>query len=231
MKISLVIPCFNEAKSLTELHQKCYKLSKKIDVEIIFVNNGSTDNSEKMFLNLRKKYKDFVYCTLRKNKGYGGGILEGLKIAKGEYIGWTHADLQTNPYDLIKTVNYLKKDLPVFIKGKRYGRPFLDVTFTIGMSLFTSLILSRFFWDINAQPTIFPKSFLKKWENPPSDFSLDLYAYYLAKKFNFNIKRIPVFFGLRKFGTSSWNYDWASKKKFILRTIKFTIDLKKTLSK
>ena len=50
MKISLVIPCYNEEKSLEELHSKCKDLSKKINVEIIFVNNGSTDNSKKFLV-------------------------------------------------------------------------------------------------------------------------------------------------------------------------------------
>ena len=102
MKISLVIPCYNEEKSLQELHYRCNDLAKKINVEIIFVNNGSTDNSKKIFTSLSRINKNFLYLNLNKNKGYGGGILEGLKKAKGNYIGWTHADLQTNPLDLIK---------------------------------------------------------------------------------------------------------------------------------
>ena len=231
MKISLVIPCYNEEKSLKELHNRCNKLSKKINVEIIFVNNGSTDNSKKIFTSLSRINKNFLYLNLNKNKGYGGGILEGLKKAKGNYIGWTHADLQTNPLDLIKVFELTKKNKNIFIKGKRLGRPIFDNIFTIGMSFFTSIILFNRFWDVNAQPTIFPKKFFDKWKNPPNDFSLDLYAYFLAKKFNLKIKRIPVFFNTRKFGNSNWNYGIYSKFKFIIRTMKFTFKLRKDFLK
>ena len=231
MKISLIIPCYNEEKSLEELHSKCKDLAKKIDVEIIFVNNGSTDNSKKILSLLSKKNKNFVYLNIDENKGYGGGILEGLNKSKGDYIGWTHADLQTNPSDLIKASELINKNKNIFIKGKRFGRPLFDNIFTIGMSFFTSIILSKRLWDINAQPTIFPKEFFDLWQNPPNDFSLDLYAYYLAKKFNLKIKRIPVFFDKRKFGSSSWNLGISSKFKFIVRTMKFTFKLRKDLLK
>ena len=86
MKISLIIPCYNEEKSLEELHSKCKDLTKKIDVEIIFVNNGSTDNSKIILSFLSKKNKNFVYLNIDENKGYGGGILEGLNKSKGDLV-------------------------------------------------------------------------------------------------------------------------------------------------
>ena len=122
---------------------------------------------------------------LDKNDGYGGGILAGLRVAKGEIIGWTHADLQTNPTDALKALEFFENSTEsIFVKGRRHGRPFLDIFFTICMSFFESLLLRKKMWDINAQPTIFPKNFFNEWSNPPKDFSLDLYAYYLAKKRN-----------------------------------------------
>ena len=81
-------------------------------------------------------------------------------------------------------------------------------------------------FDINAQPTIFPKAFYEKWVNPPKDFSLDLYAYYLAKKNNYKIKRINVKFLKRISGQSKWNINFVSRIRFILRTIKYSFKLK-----
>ena len=67
------------------------------------------------------------------NKGYGNGIKQGLKIAEGKFIGYTHADLQTDPKDVIKAFDIIKLNNcneNIFIKGNRKGRPFFDQFFT-----------------------------------------------------------------------------------------------------
>ena len=114
----------------------------------------------------------------------------------------------------------------LFIKGNRKNRKLYDQFFTFGMSLFESILLGKFIYDINAQPTIFQRKYYKSWINPPTDFSLDLYSYYLAKKNNFKIKRISVNFDKRISGESKWNTSFISKIRFIYRTIKFSFKLK-----
>jgi len=84
-------------------------------------------------------------------------------------------------------------------------------------------------WDINAQPTIFTREFFLTWESPPNDFSLDLYAYYMAKKSKLEIKRFPVLFTKRINGNSNWNIDFKSRYNFIRRTVLYSIDLKKKM--
>ena len=118
-----------------------------------------------------------------------------------------------------------------FVKGKRYGRPISDCFFTLGMSIFETLVLSKLFYDVNAQPNLFHRSFFNKMKNSPKDFSFDLYAYYLAKKERYKIIRFPVFFGRRIHGHSVWNFGFISRARFIKRTIKFTSELKKSLRK
>ena len=82
-------------------------------------------------------------------------------------------------------------------------------------------------FDINAQPTIFSKSFFDSWVDPPSDFSLDLFAYYMACSTKLKIKRIPVVFGERAFGASHWNINWKAKWRFILRTVTYSLNLRR----
>ena len=97
------------------------------------------------------------------------------------------------------------------------------------MSFFESILLGKFFWDINAQPTMFPKKFFKSWKNPPDDFSLDLFCYYEAKKQKLKIHRFPVKFDKRLYGHSKWNFGFSSKLKFIKRTIIYSFNLKNKL--
>ena len=231
INLSIVIPCFNEAKSLPKLVKDFSKKLKRRDVELILVNNGSNDLSETILLNLKKNYNFLKTIRLKKNNGYGNGVLQGLKKAKGQYISWTHADLQTDPYDVIIGFEKFKKELSpkIFIKGNRLGRPFKDVVFTIGMSIFETILLKNFFWDVNAQPNIFHKNFFNMLEKIPLDFSFDLFFYFNAKKKNLKILRFPVKYPQRKFGLSHWNTDFKNKMKFIKRTIKYSFQLKKEL--
>lgn len=228
VELTLVIPCFNEGQGLSRLYDRCVDALMDQRLEIILVNNGSTDNTEETFAMLKKrKQARLKFLTVEKNLGYGHGILHGLGEATSKYIGWTHADLQTDPLDALSAIPILTESShPVFIKGKRRGRPISDVVFTIGMSIYETLLLRKGLWDINAQPTIFPLEFYKNWQNAPTDFSLDLFAYASAKAAKYEVKRIPVVFGTREFGTSSWNVDWKSKIKFIKRTVTFSRELK-----
>lgn len=231
INLSIVIPCFNEAKSLPKLVKDFSKKLKRKDVELILVNNGSNDSTETIISNLKKDYNFLKMIKLKKNNGYGNGILQGLKKAKGKYISWTHADLQTDPYDVIIGFEKFEKELSpkIFIKGNRLGRPLKDIIFTIGMSIFETILLKKLFWDVNAQPNIFHKNFFNMLEKIPLDFSFDLFFYFNAKKKKLKILRFPVKYPERKFGVSHWNTDFKNKMKFIKRTIKYSFQLKKEL--
>ena len=84
-------------------------------------------------------------------------------------------------------------------------------------------------WDINGQPTLFRKEFFKSWKNPPEDFSLDLYSYYIAKIQTLKIKRLSVHFGKRFSGVSSWNNGLKSRIKFTRRTFSYSLKMKKEI--
>ncbi len=220
--LSVIIPCYNEAASLPELVERLAEVFGPLAdrVEVVLVDNGSTDSSAAIMAEAVAKHDFIRSVRVEVNQGYGHGILRGLESAGGRYLGWTHADLQTDPADILPILDFLERSgrPPVFCKGRRYGRPAADVFFTMGMSCFESLIFARPLWDINAQPTIFPKEFFETWAEPPADFSLDLYAYVTARRQGLTIRRFPVRFGRRAHGQSHWNVNWRAKLKFIRRT-------------
>jgi glycosyltransferase involved in cell wall biosynthesis len=231
MRFSLVIPCYNEAANLPLLLERCKELSENPDVEVVLVDNGSTDSTAEVLQNLLPLYPGCRSIRVEKNQGYGFGIVSGLKAANGEILGWTHADMQTDPQDALRGLDLFEKHGDdIFVKGRRYGRPFLDVVFTVGMSVFETLLLTRPMWDINAQPTMFSRRFFESWTAPPDDFSLDLYAYFQAQTWGLKVHRFPVKFGERAHGVSHWNVNWAAKRKFIRRTVDFSLELKKKIS-
>jgi glycosyltransferase involved in cell wall biosynthesis len=231
MIFSLIIPCYNEKDNLPLLLDRCKELAVRPDIEVVLVDNGSTDGTKEVLENLLPKYPGCRSIRVEKNQGYGFGIVSGLKAAKGEILGWTHADMQTDPQDALSGLEIFEKHGDeIFVKGRRYGRPFMDVVFTVGMSLFETFLLTRPMWDINAQPTMFSRNFFESWSDPPDDFSLDLYAYYQAQRCGVKVYRFPVRFGERAHGVSHWNVNWAAKRKFIRRTVDFSLQLKKKIS-
>ena len=230
MRLSLVIPCYNEAENLPLLLERCNAFFTR-DVEVVLVDNGSTDSTGDVLKKLLPKFPGVRSIRVEENRGYGFGIVSGLKAARGEILGWTHADMQTDPQDALLALAIFEKcGNDIFVKGRRYGRPFIDVVFTVGMSIFETLLLARPMWDINSQPTMFPRRFFESWDAPPDDFSLDLYAYYQAQSYGLRVHRFPVRFGERAHGVSHWNTNWAAKRKFIRRTVAFSLQLKKKIS-
>ena len=231
MKYSLIIPCFNEEKNLFLLIEKILLLLKNKEIQIVLVNNGSKDKSHEMISKRKIQNKNFKYVRLYENKGYGYGIIQGLNAADGKIIGWTHADLQTNPMDFLNAIKLINNDKETFVKGKRYGRSFVDYLLTFGMSIFETILFKKKMFDINAQPTVFSRKFYNSLPTPPDDFSIDLFFYFHAVHQNLFLKRFSVHFGDRFAGSSSWNTGWISRIKFIKRTIQYSLKLKKELKK
>ena len=230
MKTSLIIPCFNESRGIPALLARCQEIIGERDIEVVIVDNGSSDDTQEVLAPLLQKYSFVTLINVAVNKGYGYGILSGLKGASGNILAWTHADLQTDPGDIIKALEFFEESNRselLFVKGKRYGRPLIDVIFTIGMSIFETILMKTKMWDINAQPTVFHRSFYESWDNPPKDFSLDLFTYFMAKKQNLRIERFPVMFSDRAHGLSHWNVSFSAKFRFIKRTLQYSFLLNK----
>ena len=92
MKISISILCFNEHKNVKILIKQSKKLIKKYkNLQIIFVDNGSTDNTGKI-LEKMSISKNLKKVFIKKNIGYGFGVIKGLSRGNGDVIGWTHGD-------------------------------------------------------------------------------------------------------------------------------------------
>ena len=164
--ISLIIPCFNEEQNLEKLLGKLNLLLNEFSdekIEMVIVDNGSTDNSNNIIRN-HKLFLDkrISLLNIKKNIGYGDGLNQGINFSKGDVICWFHADLQFDPLDAIKIYKKFKNVLSkeeIFIKGKRINRSLFDNFFTFGMSLLTFLLFKKKINDINAQPKIFKRSF------------------------------------------------------------------------
>lgn len=226
--LSVVVPCYNEEGNIPLIVSKFDKILSETseDIEVILVNNGSSDDS-KMIMSetIAKTTQNIRTLNIEKNIGYGDGILSGLKVAKGNILAWTHADLQTDPYDLVIALNEYKKhnDPDLIIKGKRKNRNIIDSFFTWAMQSYSNIVLKTTLNDINAQPKMFGRNFYEKnFKNPPKDFSLDLYLLSLSRK----TLSVDVFFDKRIYGKPKGGGSLLGKFKLIYRTLKYIHKLK-----
>jgi glycosyltransferase involved in cell wall biosynthesis len=230
---SLVIPCYNEGAGLPALIARCREmLLQRNDLEVVFVNNGSVDHSSAIFTG-EIKVSDgprMWVCDLAENKGYGYGVLAGLRAAKGHVIGWTHADMQSDPADFLTAIKIYEQNgcTPIFVKGSRQKRSWRDMFFTRGMTLFEYVLLGCWLEEINAQPNLFQRAFFESLDSPPNDFSLDLYFFFSAVQRGATVLRFPVNFGSRQHGVGH-NDTLRSKLRYCWSTIKYSTKLKATM--
>lgn len=230
LRFSIVLPCYNEAQSIPLLLKRYRDVWEDLPGELILVNNGSTDETTLVLEEELKKSENrfFRIVTVPVNQGYGYGIMQGLKEAGGEIIGFSHADMQCDAGDLFRAYHELMKHQDrekVLIKGKRGMRDLNASILTGGMTLFSSFFLRMPLDDINAQPKVFHHKMLDNLIDPPMGFELDLYFLYRARKTGMKIKTIPVVFGERAYGQSRWAFSFLSRYKTILGFMKYIVKL------
>lgn len=104
MKLSVVVPCYNEGESVEEFYEafgNTFK-DKKISYELIMVDDGSTDSTFEKIVSLAKDKKDVKAISFSRNFGKEAAMLAGLEHSSGEYVAIMDADLQHSPNTLLE---------------------------------------------------------------------------------------------------------------------------------
>ncbi len=113
MKLSLIIPCYNEQDNVTPFFEETVKAFQQMpkaitSFEMIFVNDGSSDNTAKKLKELYKSYSSVVTVVdFSRNFGKEAAMLAGLRHAKGDFVTIIDADLQQRPEIVVKMVEHL----------------------------------------------------------------------------------------------------------------------------
>ena len=112
-KISVVIPCYNEEKAIPIFYKEMNKVMvkmKKLDFELIFVDDGSSDSTLEVCKNLAKEDKRVKFLSFSRNFGKEAGIYAGLNKSTGDYVTLMDVDLQDPPELLPKMYNLIKEE-------------------------------------------------------------------------------------------------------------------------
>ena len=149
MKISVIIPCFNEYKTISKIIDKVLK-NNFIEIELIVVDDFSTDNTRKILNNINK---DKIQHLILNEKNYGKGysIRQGIKKSTGDIILVQDADLEYDPDDYQKLLDPILKDEADVVFGSRFigsdNKRVLYFWHSIGNFILT--LLSNIFTNLN----------------------------------------------------------------------------------
>jgi len=153
MKLSIVIPVYNGAKTIHKLVVEVRKTLSAYHPEIILVNDGSIDNSEQVCENIATTFPDVIAISLRKNFGEHNAVMCGLNHVTGDYVAIIDDDFQNPPSEIIKLLDEARKGYDVVYskyKSKKHnifrniGSRFNDSMATILLEKPRGLYLSSF---------------------------------------------------------------------------------------
>ena len=229
LEFQLVLPCYNESKSLSFLVMRAKEAAiqngfNEKSFGLVLVENGSRDNSKVVLEQLKKSELGnwFQVVHVHPNVGYGNGVFQGLKTTSARYVGWSHADQQCDPLDAFKAYSEVmnaKDSQKTVVKGHRHGRDPKDQFVSWVFQTLAKLFLGFPIKEINAQPKVFHRNLLQHLKNPPLNFSFDLYVLVTAARRGYAFKSIPVKFPPRIHGVSNWAGTFFGRYKTILGMI------------
>ena len=130
MDLSIIIPLYNEKESLIELNDRIHVNfeNTKYTFEVIYVDDGSSDDSWETICDLARKYDNIKGISFAKNYGKSQALNAGFKYAKGNLIATLDADLQDSPDELVPMIEMLKNEKLDIVSGWkkiRYDNLFL----------------------------------------------------------------------------------------------------------
>lgn len=123
--LSLIIPCYNEEKTLDSCIERCLALKEHgVDVELIIVDDCSTDGSYRVAQELASRYEEVTVVRHERNRGKGAALRTGFQSIspRADYVGIQDADAEYNPLDYLTLMQPLRDRKADIVYGSRYLR-------------------------------------------------------------------------------------------------------------
>jgi len=118
--LSVIVPAYNEVQNLPELLERLHGALEGIEAEVLVVDDGSTDSTPEVLLNLASRYPELRSIRLSERSGQTAATYRGVKEARGRYLATLDVDLQNDPEDLRKLLPRVEE--ADVICGYRVGR-------------------------------------------------------------------------------------------------------------
>lgn len=202
--LSVVIPLYNEEESVAELYAQISAVVERegLDTEIIFIDDGSTDDSFEVLCALREQDSRVRVCQFRRNYGKSAALAEGFARARGAYVVTMDADLQDDPEEIPHLIDKLEQgfDLISGWKKKRYD-PFIKRVTSKLFNFVTRTLTGVNLHDMNCGLKIYRNEVVK---NVQIYGQRHRFIPVLAVQNGFRVGELVVTHHARKYGVSKF---------------------------
>lgn len=201
MKLSIIIPVFNEEKTILQIVEKVKKVDFPVEREIIIVDDGSTDST---FSKIEHQKSEIKILKHDINRGKGEAVRTGIKNATGDYIVIQDADLEYDPNqikDLLKPILEKKAEVvygtrlarfPNLFKEERTARFLLHYFGNRFLSFLTSVLYGQWITDMETCYKLFPKKAVEKMHLRARGFEFEPEITSKLLKADYKIIEIPI---------------------------------------
>lgn len=226
MSISYVIPLLNEADSIRTLYQEIVKHNPQTEYEIIFIDDGSSDDSYSILSEIAVQDRNVKLVRFRRNFGKAAALQTGFNLARGDYIFTMDADLQDDPAEIPNFVAKLEEgcDLVSGWKKKRY-----DPIYKTLPSRFFNSVTARTFRlpikDFNCGFKLYKKEVVKEIRLYGE---MHRYIPALANALGYRVGEIVINHRRRMFGKSKYGIERYLRGFFDLLTVKMVTQYAKS---
>jgi len=122
IKLTIIIPIYNETENINRVEEECLKFFQisKVSSSVLFINDGSTDDSQSKIEAICSRHKNFNFIEFDKNYGLSTALKAGFDYVDTELVGYMDADLQTHPEDFNLLLDYTEDY--ILVTGHRHNR-------------------------------------------------------------------------------------------------------------
>tara|TARA_B100000963_G_scaffold334791_1_gene328308 strand:+ start:5585 stop:6295 length:711 start_codon:yes stop_codon:yes gene_type:complete len=207
MKLSVIIPVYNEVKTINEIIKKVLEVNVEYK-EIIIVDDHSNDGTNKII----EKFKENNLIKIirhEKNMGKGAAIITAIPLLTGDYVIIQDADLEYDPEDYVKFMNLINinKDIKVLYGSRVLGRKKMEKKFAVVFRIFANFILTKLSNFLNRQKLtdahtcykFMDINTIKILKLSHRDFSICPEITTKLGRLNYNITEIPIGYNGRSY--------------------------------
>tara|TARA_B100001093_G_C26711104_1_gene963440 strand:+ start:210 stop:917 length:708 start_codon:yes stop_codon:yes gene_type:complete len=204
MKISVIIPCYNEENTIIQILRKVNNQKKKFDIEIIVSDDGSNDKT----ISLLEENIDLYDKIMKseKNLGKGSAIKKGLELCDGEIIIFQDADLEYDPGDYAKLIRPFIENEADIVYGSRFlgssAQRVIYYSHRVANFLITNLVnifTNINFTDVETGYKVFKKSILSSIDLKEKSFGIEIETTMKISKLKLKIFEVGISYNGRTY--------------------------------
>jgi glycosyltransferase involved in cell wall biosynthesis len=196
MKLSVVIPVYNEKSTIEQLVNMVRSV-KDVDLEIIIVDDASTDGSVEVLKNIEKTFPEVKIVYKKVNKGKGDTLKVGFAHTTGDYVIVQDADLEYDPQEYKKLLRALTENSVDVVYGSRFSGSYEKMTTLhyLGnkvLTFVTNILFGVMLTDMETCYKLIPGDFIRKLDIKSKRFEFEPEITAKILKSGLRIKEVPI---------------------------------------